>query len=79
MFANSSPVGGPQDENRETPTCKVLLVAQVLVSRDDEIETVCLCRRKQFAVPKLVPAKPERCVDVVTRERMAKRAGRGLR
>lgn len=50
MWPNLGPGGRPQHQYRKTPPCKVLLIAQILVSCDKYVVACLFCRRQQIAI-----------------------------
>jgi hypothetical protein len=55
----------PENHNRYSAACKILLIVDVLVGRRQNVEPRLLRRRRQFAVAELVPAFLRRCPDGV--------------
>lgn len=75
MLADSPPVRGRQNEDRQFAPGKLLLVAKVLIGRDDKIEVFSLSRREQCAVLKRLPSPLVSGADVMANRKARSGAG----
>ncbi|MGE0291845.1 MAG: hypothetical protein AB7P97_05785 [Hyphomonadaceae bacterium] len=78
MRLNAGPVRRIDHDHGDTPLRKVLLIAKILVRRDEDLESVALGRRKQRAILKLIPTAFERRFDIVRRKSLSERGWRAL-
>lgn len=71
VLPDETPIGRHQYHNGKTSIGKILLIAKILVRRDDRSETLCLCRAQKFAVLQGMPSTLKRGDDFVITQRMA--------
>jgi hypothetical protein len=72
---NRHPVIGAQHEQRKLPPCQILLVSDTSITRNENIESGRLRRRKQVSIREFRPASLVSRINLMTSQRVAQRRG----
>ena len=76
--ANLGPSRGKQNDDADLPSCKILLVAKILIGRCQNLVSLSLRQVEQLAIALVGPAFLCRRIHGMLRKAVAQRSGRAL-